>query len=99
MAYVSVNTQHGWSYELHETAQEAVAHLLHEVGSDYANDFWASDDGQSIIQSDSSCLDFGLYIFPSEEAALKDLHDMDFEALPHALRVLADAIETFYAEG
>ena len=97
MPFVSENTQYGVFFELHETAEDAVDHLLREVGSDYSDDFWASDDGESIIENSRSSLDFSLRIYPSVADAVKSQVDLDLETLPAVLRSIADAVDRFYA--
>ena len=90
--YISENTKNGIEFAAHATAADAVQYLLAELGADYANDFWASADGQIIVISSTSFRDFAVQVHASPRAAMQSIEGLDDDALPIALRALADAI-------
>lgn len=90
--YISENTKGNLEYVAHATAEDAVAHLLDSLGESYSEDFWPSKDGKS-IKSSGKMYDFTIRVHAGPDAALKDLLNYDPEALPVALRALADAID------
>lgn len=84
-------------FAVHETRKEAVAYVLDALGPDYTSGpnarFWSSAEGLELMQSTHGMLDFGCRIYNSTGEALISLADYDDEAMPMALRALADAIE------
>ncbi len=89
MPYVSESTYDDISFALHDTAEDAAAHLLEEIGPDYAETFWLADNGRDIVQAEKSCPDFSIRVYPSVEIALGAQMGLDLDALPHVLRAMA----------
>lgn len=94
MPFVSENTKNGIDFRLHDTAEEAVRYLLDEIGPDYADKFWASDDGLRIERA-PGMTDFNITVHNSIRSAAAAQMDLDLVAIPFALRALAEAVETY----
>ena len=96
--YISIN-RYG-DFKVHATSAEAVQHCLESLNGDYADAYWASDDGQELIRGDrADNLDFTLRYYDSAGDALADQISLDAESLPYRLRALADAIESAIESG
>ena len=89
--FITENTCNGLEYVAHATAEAGLAYLLDSIGSDYENDFWTT--GGRIITRSSASLDFNVWLHDSPGDAVQSLVSYDPDALPTALRLLADAIE------
>ena len=74
---------------VHATRLEAVAAALESVGSDYANTFWSSKDGQTLEQCGRTCLDFSLTIYNGIDDLIAQ---NDEEFLPEIFLALAPAM-------
>ncbi len=84
-------TKNGFDFSAHETARAAVSYIINDLGDDYAERIWASDDGEKIEGPGST--NFIVAIYPSESAAVVSLRDYDPEVMVVGLRALAEAIE------
>ena len=89
--FITESTYYGLEYVAHATAEAGVAYLLDSLGSDYANDFWTTDG--KTISTNGASLDFTIWLHNSLGDAVQSLVSYDPDALPTALRLLADAIE------
>lgn len=98
--YVSINTQYTYDVQAHATAQEAVAHLLNNLDSDYHDDFWASEDGTKIKRG-RRMVGFDLVVYNSAADVIRAVIDLelDSEYLPTVLRAIATAIENGIQRG
>jgi hypothetical protein len=97
IAYLTGRTTN--PFTIFSTRKEAVEHILGELGSDYANDFWASDDGESIEEAGRKMVDFTVDIFDSIADLSSSLWaGADTEVVIIELRELANAIEIFERE-
>ena len=94
--FVSETTYGELKFMLHATREEAVEHLLNEIGPDYANKFWASKDGKNIERS-SHFLDFGICVYENIAEAISGQLSSDHDVLSISLRRIADAIDAWEA--
>jgi len=97
--FIAENTKHHteFAFAVHASAAEAVSCILADLGEDYRNRVYASNDGQTIIAG--SGLDFTVAVYPSAKAAIEAQVDLDDGAMPAVLRALADAIADGVARG
>lgn len=93
---ISYTTRNGLKFCAHRTNAQAVAHLLGSLNGDYKDDFWAEDlNGDTrLCCNANSRLDFSMGVYESlSDAFVHEINNLDYEAMPEALRQLASAIE------
>ena len=71
MTIIAINTKDGYNVSAHTSRKAAVKAVLSDLGNDYADRFWASEDGTKIVESTQGMRDFGVAIYDSVDDAIK----------------------------
>ena len=93
--FIAYTHKDGPHCECFDTYREAAQAVIDRLGPDYAEDVWI-DSGNGRLRQSKRMFDFSATVHVGIKAFLDDQAvNLDYEAMPHVLRALADAIERY----